>query len=65
MGLDYENMKAHHKDQLNTAKVGYTDRKAWLGEVFTGYMLDGGMVFIKRRGYYNIVNETLALQSKA
>lgn len=65
MGLDYENMKAHHKAQLNRTKVGYTDRKTWLGEVFIGYMLDGRMVFIKRRGYYNIVNETLALQSKA
>ena len=53
------------KLKLNTAKVGYTDRKTWLGEVFIGYILDGRMVFIKRRGYYNIVNETLALQSRA
>lgn len=65
MGLDYENMKAHHIVQLNTAKVGYTDRKTWLGKVFVGYMLDGRVVFIKRRGYYNIVNETFAPQSKA
>lgn len=61
MGLNFENMKAHHKAQLSMAKLGYTDRNTWLGEVFMGYMLDGRVVFIKRRGYYNIVNETFAL----
>lgn len=53
------------KPKLNTAKVGYTERNTWLGDVFIGYMLDGRVVFIKRKEYYNVVNETFTLQSKA